>query len=171
MPTPADLLARLDAIAEGVRESGGLALLGLGSVGAGRARLDDYSDLDFFVIVAEGQKGAFMADLSWLARAQPLAYFFQNTADGYKALFTDGIFAEFAVFESAELSAIPFEAERVVWAAQGFPEAALEPRYQTPAPDPLSASDEWQIGEALSNLYVGLCRHKRGETLSALRFI
>jgi hypothetical protein len=32
-------------------------------------------------------------------------------------------------------------------------------------------SVEWLIGEALTNLYVGLCRFHRGEKLSAMRFI
>jgi hypothetical protein len=32
-------------------------------------------------------------------------------------------------------------------------------------------TDEWLVGEALSNLYIGLCRLKRGEKMSALRFV
>jgi hypothetical protein len=32
-------------------------------------------------------------------------------------------------------------------------------------------NQEWLIGEALTNLYVGKAREKRGERLSAMRFI
>jgi hypothetical protein len=32
-------------------------------------------------------------------------------------------------------------------------------------------STDWLIGEALSNLYIGLERYKRGEKLSAYRFV
>jgi hypothetical protein len=37
-----------------------------------------------------------------------------------------------------------------------------------PEPNP---DVEWHIGEALTNLYVGVCRERRGEKLSAMRFI
>ncbi len=45
----------------------------------------------------------------------PIAYCFPNTDDGYKLLFGDGVFCEFAVFEPLELQAIPFAPGRIVW--------------------------------------------------------
>jgi hypothetical protein len=52
---PQRLLQRLDDLAVAARERGGVfAVLGLGSVGTDLARLDDHSDLDFFVIVDDG---------------------------------------------------------------------------------------------------------------------
>lgn len=55
------LLHRLDEIGKSLERKGGaLLLLGIGSVGIETARLDDYSDLDFFVIVRHDQK----ADIS-----------------------------------------------------------------------------------------------------------
>jgi hypothetical protein len=46
------LLYRLDEIGKSLEKSGhALALIGLGSVGLELERLDQYSDLDFFVIV------------------------------------------------------------------------------------------------------------------------
>ena len=54
-----DLLERLNAIGQSVAgTSAGLAVLGLGSVGSEPDRLDNYSDLDFFVIVRPGCKDA-----------------------------------------------------------------------------------------------------------------
>jgi hypothetical protein len=51
------LLGRLEAIAQAVKETGqGVAVLGLGSVGQELERLDEYSDLDFFVIAKPGKK-------------------------------------------------------------------------------------------------------------------
>src|ERR1044071_2148218 len=92
------LLARLDAIGQSLSATGqALALLGLGSVGTETSRLDQYSDLDFFAIVKPDTKSRFMDRLDWLEVVNPLAYFFQNTVDGYKALFEDGIFCEFAI--------------------------------------------------------------------------
>ena len=95
-----------------------MALIGLGSVGLELERLDSYSDLDFFTIVRPGHKADYLDDLSWLADVAPIAYCFRKTRDGYKLLYEDGIFCEFAVFEEAEL-AQSFPPGRVVWRAPG----------------------------------------------------
>jgi lincosamide nucleotidyltransferase B/F len=162
------LLARLDAIGQSLKTSvQALALLGLGSVGTETDRIDDYSDLDFFAIVKAGTKTRFLDDLDWLSTINPIAYAFPNTADGYKLLYEDGIFCEFAVFEPSELTHIPFPPGRIVWKAEGFDEAITTPQ-------PIrqhERSVEWLLGEALTNLYVGLGRFHRGEKLSATYFI
>ena len=50
------LLQRLDEIGQFLKDSNqALALLALGSCGTERERLDQYSDLDFFVIVKDGR--------------------------------------------------------------------------------------------------------------------
>lgn len=170
MPTPELLLSRLDEIGQSLERSGhGLALIGLGSVGTELARLDSYSDLDFFAIVEPGYKTAFIENLDWLACLNPIAYCFKNSPDGYKLLFEDGIFCEFAVFEPDELAHIPFAAGRVVWKQPWIDDAIAAPALPVPARS--AAATEWLVGEALTNLYVGLGRYRRGEKLSATRFI
>ncbi len=170
MNTPHALLARLDEIGLSLERSGhALALIGLGSVGTELERLDRYSDLDFFAIVEEGYKSRYITDLDWLSSICPVAYHFRNSADGYKLLFEDGIFCEFAVFEQAELATIPFASGRIVWKQPHVPASLGQPeRMPAPASRPDS---EWLLGEALTNLYVGLGRFRRGEKLSAARFI
>lgn len=164
------LLQRLDAIGQSLEQSShALALIGLGSVGLELERLDAYSDLDFFVIVESGHKPDYLDDLHWLTKIAPAAYYFRNTADGYKLLFADGIFCEFAVFEPDELQAIPYSPGRVVWKRPQVAETIGQPTRQTP--DRQKQSQEWLLGEALTNLYIGLAREKRGEQLSAMRFI
>lgn len=171
MPTPTHLLARLDAIGAALADTGhALALIGLGSVGLELDRLDDYSDLDFFAIVADGYKRRFIDDLGWLSQVHPVAYAFQNTVDGHKLLFADGIFCEFAVFELGELAHIPFAAGRVVWRRPGVPATIAIPAADAVRP-PAPQSAAWHLGEALTNLYVGLGRYRRGEKLTAQRFI
>lgn len=172
-PSPESLLQRLDDIGQALASSGrGLALLGLGSCGADLDRLDAYSDLDFFAIVQPGSKSDYLASLGWLAEAAPLSYAFQNTADGYKALFADGIFCEFAVFEPEEVVGAAYTAGRIVWQADGFAAEhwLVEGERPLPTPHPMPSPD-WHVGEALTNLYVGLGRFQRGEKLSAFRFI
>jgi hypothetical protein len=167
---PQSFLNRLDEIGRSLERSGyALALLGLGSVGLELDRLDSYSDLDFFVIVEEGYKHAYLDSLRWLGDVHPIAYSFLNTDDGYKVLFEDGIFCEFAVFEPDELTKIPFAPGRSVWKRPDVPDAISQPVFK-PAP-PSKRGREWLLGEALTNLYVGLNRDKRGEKLSATRFI
>ena len=55
MPTPHELLTRLDAIGVSLATiDHSLALISLGSVCLETERLDAYSDLDFFAIVEPG---------------------------------------------------------------------------------------------------------------------
>lgn len=167
---PAALLARLDAIGQALEASGhALALLGLGSVGLELDRLDAYSDLDFFAIVESGHKPRYIGNLDWLAAVAPIAFAFRNTTDGYKLLYEDGIFCEFAIFEPRELAHIPLAAGRIVWRRSDFDERLAVPVRTASAAGP--AAVEWLVGEALTNLYVGLCRYHRGEKLAAARFI
>ncbi|GGF99084.1 hypothetical protein GCM10010912_49790 [Paenibacillus albidus] len=165
------LLQRLDEIGKSLERMGGaLLLLGVGSVGVEIERMDEYSDLDFFVIVKPGEKNRFIDRLDWLEGAHPLAYSFKNTADGYKVLFEDGIFGEYAVFEEWELTDAAYTEGRVIWkdSMYGNTEIAKPVR---PIPSPKNDSLDFPLNEALTNLYVGLCRYARGERLSATRFI
>jgi lincosamide nucleotidyltransferase B/F len=164
------LLTRLDEIGHSLERSGhALALIGLGSVGLELDRLDSYSDLDFFVIVEEGYKPYYLNSLKWLSDVNPIAYSFLNTEDGHKALFEDGIFCEFAIFEPNELKNIPFASGRIVWKRAEIPHTVGQP-VSMPTSQP-KRNKEWLLGEALTNIYVGLNRDQRGEKLSATRFI
>jgi lincosamide nucleotidyltransferase B/F len=164
------LLQRLDEIAQSLEQSEhALALIGLGSVGLELERLDAHSDLDFFVILEAGFKSAYLENLSWLTELAPVAYQFQNTGDGFKLLFADDVFCEFAIFEAHELERIQFAAGRIVWKKPGVSESIGTPNLELPASS--SHGLEWLLGEALTNLYIGLKRFNRGEKLSAARFV
>ena len=162
---------RLADIAQGLQNTGsGIALLALGSVGRETSRLDEFSDLDFFAIVQPGTKTQFLEDLSWLETASPIVFAFKNTADGYKALYEDGIFLEMAVFEPAEFAEAVFAPGRIVWQAPGTETLNLEPRAGNQNTAPQHSTD-WLVGELTTNIYVGLGRLLRGERLSAQFFI
>lgn len=168
--SPALLLARLDAIAHSLEASAhALGLLGLGSVGQERQRLDAFSDLDFFVVVERGHKARYITQLDWLAAAHPLVWHCQNTADGHKALMEDGVFCEFAVFEPQELEHIPYSPGQWVWRRDDLPATLSHP--QRGLPSAQLPDETWIVGEALSCLFVGLQRWHRGEKLSATRFV
>ena len=167
---PRRLLARLDELG-GILAARGdaLALIGLGSVGTDRDRLDDHSDLDFFVVVDDGAKPRYLAGIDWLEALGPIAFEFRNTSDGRKVLFEDGVYAEYAVFTLEELAGAAYAAGRIVWRRDDAPAGLEHPRH---APSPGSAQPiEWYVDEALTNLYVGLHRDLRGERLSGMRLI
>lgn len=165
-----DMLRRLDDLgAHLATREDALALIGLGSAGAELDRFDEHSDLDFFVIVDDGAKARYLESIDWLQAAFPVAYSFANTRDGRKALFADGIFAEYAVFTVEELTRLPHAGARIVWQRDDAP-AGLADGAPPPA-DPAVGTIEFHLNEALTNLYVGLHRELRGERLSAARFI
>ena len=164
------LLSRLNEIGASLAQSNkAVALIGLGSVGVEVDRLDDFSDLDFFAIVETGLKSEFLDHLGWLSSICPIVYSFRNTPDGYKLLFEDGVFCEFAVFEEPELRHIPFAPGRIVWKRPGVSDALALPQLASNVQE--NPTLEWSLGEALTNLYVGVCRFRRGEKLSAFRLI
>ncbi|MCK9407594.1 MAG: hypothetical protein WCX28_00185 [Bacteriovoracaceae bacterium] len=170
MTSPTLLLQRLNAIASSLRSSGkAQALLGLGSVGTELGRLDEYSDLDFFVIAKLGEKQLLIDDLFWLRNVAPIAFHFKNTNDGHKVLFQDGIYCEFAVFEEAEMKNAAFSAGRIIWKEETFNESLCVP--QIPSSPFVPDNLDWAVGEAITCIYVGLCRYARGEKLSGTRFI
>ncbi|MGE6486711.1 hypothetical protein [Paenisporosarcina sp. NPDC076898] len=167
-----DLLYRLDAIGQSLERTGGaLLLFGLGSVGIELERLDDYSDLDFFVIVKPKYKSRFIEQLDWLESVHPLAFTFRNTKDGHKIFFEDGIYAEFAIFEEKEMEQIAFSEGRIVWQDANFSHNNLHIPSIKNVSSNKDRSLDYSLNEALTNLYVGLCRYARGEKLSALKFV
>lgn len=168
--TSAVLFDRLGAIADALQRSGkAQALLALGSVGLEFQRIDEFSDLDFFVIVEPGHKQRYINNLDWLNDAKPLEWNFQNTRDGHKAMMADGLLCEFAVFEAHELASIPFAPGRLVWSIEGFDASIVEPTL--PVASAELPEERWIVGEALSCLFVGMQRWIRGERLSAARFV
>lgn len=165
------LLQRLDEIGKTLEKKGdALLLLGLGSVGSETERLDDYSDIDFYVIAAPGCKDRFIDRLDWLEDAHPLAYSFKNADVGHKVLFEDGIYGEFAVFEESDMETAGYSKGRIAWKHPSYENDGIE-NPKVPFPRLTSESVDFALNEALTNLYVGLCRYARGEKLSASRFI
>lgn len=166
---PVILLGRLDAIGASLaHRDHALALIGLGSGGTALARLDLYSDLDFFAIVERGHQSTFIQNLDWLKDVAPIAFSFKNTDAGCKVLFEDDIYAEFAVFDREELASIALDGGRVIWQRQGIKLSLGDSQQERP---PQPDSTERLLGESLTNLYVGLTRLHRGERLSAQRLI
>lgn len=164
------LIERMNEIAKHVSINDHvLAVLALGSIGVEQERLDDYSDLDFFIVTEDDIKQQMIDDLSWLNQSYPVAFSFKNTKDGYKFFFEDGIYGEFAIFGRSEIPHVVQNQARLVYQKEGYEEPTLLIAKSLPKQDNSKAIDE--IHEAITNLYVGVMRALRGERLSAQRFI
>jgi hypothetical protein len=165
------MLARLDEIARVLAQSDdAIALIGVGSTGNERARFDEYSDLDIMVVVQAGAKRRYFDDLAWLDAVQPISYSFVYDEHGaYKLFFADGIYCELEVYDEDEVRARAAAPGRVIWRRPGATAEWAGPGSAAPTREPHTV--EWMIGEILTNLYVGLGRYRRGEKLSAMRFI
>lgn len=164
------MLRRLDDLGAHLAARGDvLALFGLGSAGIEHERMDEHSDLDLFVVVEDGAKERYLASIDWLEAVAPVGYSYVNDPNGRKALFADGIFVEYAVFTVGELPTIPYAGGRLVWRREDAPHG-LEAMGRGPD-RPAYDTVEFHLGEALTNLYVGLHRELRGERLTATRFV
>jgi hypothetical protein len=163
------LLKRLDDIVSYLANcEDTLGLLGLGSVGIEINRLDQYSDLDFFLIVKKGSKSKYLDSLFWLSDVYPLVYSFRNTVDGYKILFEDGIYGEFAVFEEEETENISYSEGRWIFKKT---DCTMSNVQKMPFNSLQSSRTDYAINELLTNMLVGLQRYRRGEKLAAQRMI
>lgn len=166
-----NLNKRLEAIAASLQNSGqGVALLALGSVGIETERADAYSDIDFFAFVESGTKSKFMEDTSWLNADNQVIWIFQNSRDGFKLLWADGIFGEMAIFELSELPTIAYAPGRLIWHKKDI-DPLIFANPQPAGHRNLQPDIFYNQQELLTNLYVGLGRYLRGEKFSAWRFV
>jgi len=147
-----------------------LGLVAVGSMARRDHLPDRWSDHDFFVVVAPGAQESFRSNLGWLPRHGEIAFSFRETAHGVKVVFRDGHLVEFAVFDPDELAVARINRYRALFDRERIGErlarvaAATAARASPP-------SDEWLVGQFLTNLLVGAGRHHRGERLSGRQLV
>jgi lincosamide nucleotidyltransferase B/F len=142
-----------------------IALIGAGSAGVEIARMDQYSDIDFFLVVDEGFSSGFINDNGWIGRELPIVFSFRDTAHGNKVLLENGVFLEFAVFTEAELAQYGIPGLRTIWSKPNFSLPDLSEN------KPPERDLSYYVDQALSNLLVGALRLRRGERLAALAMV
>ncbi len=138
----------------------GLVLLGSA---ADRARRDEWSDHDFFVITVDDAQEAMRTDLRWLPAHDTIALSPRETEHGLKVVYDSGHVLEFAVFSLAELQLAGANAYEVVLDRGGVAEAmaGLAARERPPR------NDEANLGLFVALLLIGVGRARRGELLVA----
>jgi hypothetical protein len=147
-----------------------LGLVALGSMARLDYLPDRWSDHDFFVVVAPGAQDSFRTDLGWLPRNDEIAFSFRDTAHGVKVVFRDGHLIEFAVFDPDELELARVNRYRVLLDREKINDRVAGVAEAT-ARLAAAPSDEWLIGQFLTNLLVGAGRHRRGERLSGRQLV
>jgi len=172
MATAAQFDARseqLRAAVDGHPRLTGLVLLGSAAEEA-RPRRDEWSDHDFFAIIADGSGALLRPDLSWLPGQASLAATAREGEIGFVALYDDGHVFEFALAELGELDSAVAEEATVVSDADGRLTAlvdAARTRAQT-------RGRHDAAGEAtlvFVKLLIGVGRAHRGEVLAAGEFV
>lgn len=121
-------------------------------------------DLHFVLLVDSGFRSRFIDCLSWLTEIQHIAFKYRHVENGYRFLFSDGIYCEFTV-EELRFGETP---ESVSLCAKHADVSALRPNSSMHLNSTEDGQDEdWLLGEMLTNLLIGLRRFNRGDRLSA----
>ncbi|MCB8965521.1 MAG: hypothetical protein R3E31_28060 [Chloroflexota bacterium] len=154
------------------KDSRVLGLVALGSMAQQDYQPDQYSDHDFFVIVAPGTQSALRQDLTWLPDADQIALTFKETAHGFKVVYESGHLLEFAVFDPDELGMARTNRYRML-----IDKATISARIANITATTAvqgqreTADSRHHIGQFITNLLVGVGRHRRGERLSGHKFV
>lgn len=148
-----------------------LGLIAVGSMARVDYEPDQWSDHDFFVIVRPGQQEFFRTNHTWLPPYQKIVLTFRETAHGVKVLYEDGHLLEFAVFDPEELFLARVNRARVLFDKGGVQQHLDIIRKNSQTQGEIDSDDAWLVGQFLTNLLVGVARHRRGEKLSGRFFV
>jgi hypothetical protein len=147
-----------------------LGLVALGSMAAQDYLPDEWSDHDFFVIVRSGYQEFYRTTFNWLPAPEEIIFSFRETAHGVKVLYRDGHLLEFAVFDLDELHLARINRYRILFDRNNLELHLQQIRKQTT--EQVTQPDAaWLFGQFLTNLLVGVSRHRRGEQLSGHFFV
>jgi len=166
----AGLTARLVDGVQSHPELVGLVLLGSASAEAADRR-DEWSDHDFFALVAHGRGSAVRPDLSWLPDQDRLVLTAREGEIGFVAVYEDGHVMEFAFSEAGELGgALAGEATVAVDDEAGTTARLLaESRARAAASDSFDPANDTRL--VLVKLLIGVGRLRRGEVLNGQGFV
>jgi hypothetical protein len=169
--------ARFEALSAGLAggardrdELIGLVLLGSASEEAAERR-DEWSDHDFFALIADGRGPEVRPDLSWLPDQDRIVLTAREGEIGFVAVYDDGHVFEFAFSEAGELSgALAGDATVVVDDERGTTALLLaQSRARAVASDSFDPANDTRL--VLVKLLIGVGRVRRGEVLNGQGFV
>ena len=149
-----------------------LGLIALGSMANQDYQPDNWSDHDFFVIVTPGTQPQFKNDLSWLPNSDEIVLAFAETAHGMKVLYQFGHLLEFAIFEASELDLARVNRYAVLIDKADIGRMIAERARETAVTSQSNPPTDHNLyGQFLTNIFVGVGRHARGEQISGRIFV
>ncbi|GAB4574618.1 MAG: hypothetical protein Kow0077_22110 [Anaerolineae bacterium] len=162
--------AELQATLE--QDSRVLGLVAAGSMANTNHAPDAYSDHDFWIITRPGAQEHFRTTYDWLPYHERIILAFRETEHGLKLFFDFGHLVEYAVFAPEELSVTRLNSYRVLIDRERIAERLQEVLERT-AQESAAEQDNstFLFGQFLTNLWVGVGRHRRGEWLSGHQFV
>lgn len=149
-----------------------LGLIAAGSMAATDHAPDEYSDHDFWIVTEPGAQEHFRTVYDWLPHADAIGLVFRETAHGLKVLYTFGHLVEYAVFAPDELAITRLNSHRVLLDRADIAARVAEVVRRTAAEHTGQQADPaFHFGQFITNLWVGVGRHYRGEHLSGHKFV
>lgn len=153
---------RLQAVAHQVSQyDHAWALIATGSMGLNPDSVDRYSDLDLLIVSQGDPVLRFIDDLQWLESISPIPWRYRYNEECVKFFFSDGIFCELSCITPENMKNLSYSGGRAVWARDGFDSQYCLPNV------PKEHDLQRLLGELLTIMYIGLCKYRRGELLSA----
>lgn len=144
-----------------------IGLVALGSMAEQSHSPDNFSDHDFFIITTPEEQNDFRASNHWLPEQDHIVMHFQDTPHGGKVLYDYAHVMEYAVFDEQELKLARVNDFKVLVDKAHIASAMKQiQKASIPHFNPLREIDGFII-----NIMIGIARYRRGEYLSAHRFI
>lgn len=128
-----------------------------------RSRLDEWSDHDFTLVMAEGSAQAVRDDTGWLPHPHSIVLVGEVPGEGFRAMYDDGHLLEFVITTLPELATFAATDYDVILDRGGVAEvmAAITVLHR-----PIVRVDPSRaIGQFLALLLIGVGRARRGEVL------
>ncbi|MBC7463642.1 MAG: hypothetical protein H7227_05230 [Actinobacteria bacterium] len=141
-----------------------IGLVLVGSV-ADTARVDEWSDHDFFVITQTGAQEELRQDLSWLPSHNEIAFSFRETEHGLKVVYVSGAVLEFAIFDTDELRSCAVNHNKLAFGTDEVKDALSIASGRTAEKIPGDSLTDFR--HFLSLVLIGVGRARRGEVLTA----
>lgn len=128
-----------------------------------QSRLDEWSDHDFTLVMAEGSAQAVRDDTGWLPHPESLVLVGEVPGEGFRAIYDDGHVLEFVIATVAELTTFAATDYDVILDRGGVEEvmAAITVKHKPV----VTADSSRAIGQFLALILIGVGRARRGEVL------
>lgn len=147
-----------------------IGLVAVGSMAECDDQPDEWSDHDFYIITHPGQQTVYRTQHDWLPDTDQIAWAYPETEHGVKVIYQNGHLLEYAVFDLDELKLAHTNHYRVLIDKGGIQQAMVT--VESATRERFSGiTDQFLAGQFLTNLLVGIRRYRRGERMSAQKFI